>query len=455
MTGPGSFSTDGLRRRSLFVLAAAVAVVHGGLLWLYYRPVQKVLWGDENTYVASARALLNGDPGWRPDPLWPALYPRFLAGLMAVGGGTLLVQIIQTILLGIVAVILGDLVRRIAGSQIAGCVAGTLVLLYPPLVGFSHFLWAEVLHLLLFVITLWLLAVKSNCAGWCGVAGVALGLALLTKSLLVPFVPVLLAAAFFTRPAGRALARAAVFLVAVRVTIGPTVIDQHRRTGRLMIDDSSAFNLWVGLNDTARRNFEVDVVSGAYVEYAKSGATFLERDAELREKIRGRLKGQSLPGVIGGQLDKQYFRLFDKDSYLTDQLPGGFAVERYRAGYLRAGPISAAGVRAVSYSSYGLLLFLAPFGFVVWRFKDRKWVAVLLLFVGYNLAIFLLFHVKTRFWIQLLPVFFMGAGAAVAYIGTRLAERELTDSIPRWRWTLALVVALGLELLAFGGRWLP
>ena len=193
--------------RVVAVAAAAVALVHGTLWWLYYRPVPKALWGDEMAYWRSAKALLAGDPGWWPDPLWPPLYPRLLAGIMAIGGPTVLwIQVVQTCLLAAAAVLLHDLVRRLSGSQLAAAVAAALTLGFPPLAAYAHYLWPEILHLFLFLAVLWLLTVRAERPQWCGVAGVAAGLALLTKSLLGPFLPVLVLAAFAGRPAGRWLA---------------------------------------------------------------------------------------------------------------------------------------------------------------------------------------------------------------------------------------------------------
>jgi hypothetical protein len=442
--------------RVLAVAAAAVALVHGTLWWLYYRPLPKALWGDEMAYWRSATALLAGDPGWWPDPLWPPLYPRLLAGIMAIGGPTLLwIQVVQTGLLAAAAVVLYDLVRRLSGSQLAAAVAAVLTLGFPPLVAYAHYLWPEIPHLFLFLAVLWLLVARAERPLWCGVAGVAAGLALLTKSLLGPFLPVLVLAAFARRPAGRWLARALVFAAALVLTVAPAVIEQHRRTGRVMISDSSAFNLWVGLNDRSRTDFEIDVVTGLYREYAASAEGFIERDRILREKIRGYFDTHSWAGIVRSHLGRQYFRLFDKDGYLTNQLPGGAAVERYSAGYLRADPAVATAVRSSSYLLYALLLALAPLGLALWRFQDRRWLTVLLLFVLYNLAIFFWLHVKSRYRIQLLPVAFLGAGCAVAWLEARLEGKAVPAGAPRWRWLAAIVAAGLLELLAFGRTLVP
>ncbi len=438
------------------LLGLSIALVHGTLWWIYYVPATKLLWGDENTYRQSAVALLAGDPGWWPDPLWPPLYPQFLAGLMAVGGGRLLlVQLAQILLLVLSALLMADVVRAVSGSRAAGFVAGGLVVVYPPLVGFALFLWPEVLHFFLFLAVLWILVRRNPSWPWCVVGGVAMGLGLLTKSLLGPFLPILLVAAFARRPVWPNLARAAVFAVAVVLTVAPTVRHQHARTGRWMIADSSAFNLWVGINDVARRNFEVDVVTGAYHQWVQSGATFAERDDAQRERIKEHLAGRSWWPVVSGQLSRQYFRLFDKDSYLTDQLPGGAAVESYGAGYVGMGPTAARLVRGGTILIYAVLLAAAPLGFAAWRFRDRRWLRVLLLFVVYNLAIFFWLHVKTRFRVQMLPVLFTGAGSIVAWFGSWVEGDSAMNPVPRWRWAVGFGVAALLEFLAFAGPWLP
>lgn len=438
------------------LLGLSATMVHGMLWWIYYVPTTKVLWGDENTYLRSAATLLSGDSGWWPDPLWPPLYPQFVAGFLVVGnGGLLAIQLAQAVLLAVTAVVLADLVRQISGSRAAGFVAGSLTVLYPPLAGFALYLWPEVLHLFLFVAVLWILVRRSCSWSWCLAGGIAMGLALLTKSLLGPFLPVLLLAAFARRPVWPNLARAVVFTAALLMTVAPTVRHQHERTGRWMIADSSAFNLWVGLNDVARRNFEVDVVTGAYHDWVHNGDTFAERDAAQRDEIRALLAERGWRQVMSGQLVRQYFRLFDKDSYLTDQLPGGAAVQRYGAGYQGLAPTIARLLRGGTVLSYAALLAMAPIGWAGWRFRDRRWMRVLLLFVAYNLAIFFWLHVKTRFRVQMLPVLFAGAGCFAAWIGSWIEGDAAMSPIPRWRWAVGVSGAALLEFFAFAGPWIP
>ena len=97
----------GGERRPLFPgIAAGISVfglaigVHALLLLLYWYRGPKGLWGDENRYMAAAGALLEGDPAWWPEPLWPPLNPHFLAGVMSLlGDGMAAVHLAQTALL--------------------------------------------------------------------------------------------------------------------------------------------------------------------------------------------------------------------------------------------------------------------------------------------------------------------------------------------------------------------
>lgn len=431
-------------------MAAAVAAVHGGLLWLCWWPRARVLWGDEREYLRSAKLLLGGDPGWWPAPLWPPLYPCFVAGTKAVAGGSLVgVQLAQTLLLLVAAAVLGDLVRRWSGSAEAGWAAGALAAASPPLVAYAHYLWPEVLHLALMLAAAWLLAVRPLDAGRTTLAGVAVGLALLTKSLLTPLVPVLAAFAWWGRPVRRVVPAVLGFAAALAATVAPVVAVQWQRTGRLMIADSSAFNLWVGLNDTARRNFEEPFVESAWRRYLAGGDDWEARDAFVRREIARTVRGRSWLGILREQAARQYFRLLDRDGYLVDQLPGGAATRApHPAGYVAAPAWAAVAVRAVARGWWALLLVAAPLGFALWRPAHRRWSWAMAAFVAYSLALFLLLHVKTRYRIQLLPVLFAGAGALVAWWSAgRPAPSRLAVAT-------AGSAAVVLLLLAFGGAWL-
>ncbi len=78
---------------------------------------------------------------------------------------------------------------------------------------------------------------------------------------------------------------------------------------------------------------------------------------------------------------------------------------------------------------------------------------MLLSFFAYNLVIFLLVHVKSRYRIQFLPVFFIGSGCAVGWMLSRLQgdDVELPTTL---QYLAAGGAATVLLFLAFAGPWL-
>jgi len=422
-------------------------VLHISLWVLEFRG--RALWGDEQRYLDSARALLQGSPSWWPEPFWPPLQSHVLGGLLATGGHRLLlIGLFQTFLLLVTALALGDLIGRWSGSARAGNVAVWLCLSYPPLVAFTHYLWPEVLHLSLFVMAIWMLCCRPESRAWNILTGLALGLALLTKSLLGPFLPLLLIGALIYRD--RAWRRAAWILGMLLLTLSPVLWAQAHRLGRPLIADSSAFNLWVGLNDRGLKNFEDEYVARAYEEFRRADGDFFQRNALLRKRSFEKIRREGILPVLKAQFCRQYFRLFDRENYLGEQLLDGAAV-RLGLGYRDREMLLARMLRSVSYLFYGLLLVLAPVSLVFWSWSEMRWPRILLLFLAYNLAIFLWFHVKSRYRIQLLPVFFLAAPMISGLVfGFENHLRQFT----RTRGFIAVAVAgLGL-FLAFGGSFL-
>lgn len=423
-----------------------IVILHLTLCWLDRHPMPRVLWGDEKTYVVAALKHLAGDQGWWTEPLWPPLYPQFVAGVVRLGGGSLIgVVLVQSVLLAVTAAVLFDLTRRLADSRAAGAVAAGLVLGYPPLVAFSHYLWPEILHFFLFVVLIWILVARIRKPIWCGVAGVVLGLALLSKSLLLPFVPVLLLAAVWgTAPRTAVWTVALVSGMAV-LTVSPVLVGNARRTGSPFIANSATFNLWVGLNDVGRESFLNDVVWPEFQQWKASADTNAERNRILRSRTGDLVRDRGLPAVLENQIAKQYFRLFDAGSYLTDQLPGGAACEQAGAGYLGLDRRFGQAVAAVAVASILLLYGAATTGLMVGGCRGHRWVRVLVVFLAYNLALFFWLHVKTRYRIQMLPAAFVGVGCLVAWLEAGCRPRP---SAPRAAAT-GLVVGL-LIWLALG-----
>jgi hypothetical protein len=371
-----------------------------------------------------------------------------LAGVLAVFDHHMVgVILVQTLLLFIAAAVFGDLVVRWTGRRTAGVAAFLMMAGFPPLAAYCHFLWPEVLHLVLAMVVLWVLVVRRESLPWLMLGGIALGLALLAKSLLGPFLPVLLVAAFWGDHGRLRWVRIGVFVAAVAVVIGPVIGLQYRRIGVPVIADSSAFNLWVGLNDRGVKSFEDPIVAKEYRDYCAGEGTFAERNARLIRRSRNLVRDRGLGAVLKTQVRRQYFRLFDKDCYLTEQIPGGAGFSQ-GSGYGAMGQTTAAVVRVVSYGAYALVLLTAPLGFLMWPWARGRWPRVLLLFLLYNLCLFLFLHVKSRYRIQLLPVFFLGSSGAVAWFESGLHQGfHLGGS--RVRLGVAALISALLMWLAF------
>ncbi len=439
-------------RRAGTILCTLLAVaLCGALLWIDHCPEPRPLLGDEGIYWDLAARMRAGEEVSVP-LLWPPLYPRFLAAVLsATGGSRLGFQLVQLALLAGVALVVRDLGRRLVPGTAVGDTAAWMLLLYPPLVATALAPRPEVLHLALFAGALWILAARRERLPWVALFGALLGLSLLAKSLLLPFLPVLfLPLAREGAPRARAL-RVATAAAALLVCVAPTLAANHRRTGSLALEGSAWFNLWVGLEDTSRRNLRQPFVARAYRLFEASGDTHAERNAAVRRAIGERVGERGLPRVAWDQLSRQYFRLFDKDSYLTDQLPGGIVAAR-GGGYRGPPAVLAAGLRLGSFAFYAAVLVLASLGAALTHPRRQGWAALALAFLAYNLALFFFVHVKTRFRVPLLPFLFFFAAYAVAWWRARgrgAAEPPARGALP----AAALAAAL-LLFLAFGGAYL-
>lgn len=440
------------------VVGLWIVALHASLWWISYHPEPRGLTGDEIMYWRGASQLAAGLE-WHPEPLWPPFYATFLGWISAATGGSRVwVAVVQSVMLFGVALLVRDLCRRLTGSQVAAAVAGVWVVAYPPLVAFVHYLWPEVFHMLLL---LGALAIFVRCPDrplWLAAGGASLGLALSSKGILGLFFPVLLWPLARAGTPRQRLGRPAVVLAAMALVIAPTACSNHVRSTGVVISSSGAFNLWVGLNNRARKSFVDKVVDAEWRAYKASAPTFRERREILERKIAGLVRERGVPALVWGQLGRQYFRLLDKDSLLTEQLPGG-ALCNPRRGYRRPPGWLAMGLRASSYGLYAVLLVSAVVGLAVRPPRGQRWLWVGLAFLGYNLAILLLLHVKSRYRIQMLPFLFLYSGCAVAWAGARLGwspgEARLWDGSGgrRGPW-LALAVSLAVALvlfLAFGG----
>lgn len=471
------------RRRSRRCAAAAFLLlfaVSQALLWsAWYAWGAKRLIGDETAYHDFALAILAGG-SWMPSTIWPPLQPLLLAAVYAVAGvHVLAVQVVQTALFVLCAVLLRDLWRSLGGSVAAANTAAALFLLNPSTAAYAHWLWPEIPHLTLLLAAFCLLArapgdhracpsrVVRQSAGsatadggaarqgrtparpaFAFAAGACVGLAILAKSLLSAFWPAFLIVFLRRERPWLAWRPAALFVVGLGLVTAPALWHGWREYGRPMIADSSVYNLWVGLTDRWRSDYVLDMGGATLPAFLDSGTTPQQRNAVYLDKIRALLAERGTAVVLVDQLGRQYFRLFNAKTPLLSQLPGPAC-----AGHLsvyRTPPWLTRTLTLGSDAFHALILAAAAFGLAGWRRRPDRLALVAALFLAYQLALFALVHVKARFLLPMLPFLCGFAGSFLAALRARAAmpRREAIAFTPP-RLLLGAALALLLLFLAF------
>jgi 4-amino-4-deoxy-L-arabinose transferase-like glycosyltransferase len=437
------------RRRMCAALFLILFAASQTLLWIaYYGDGAKTLIGDERGYQDIALAILAGG-AWMPSSIWPPLQPLFIASIYAVFGAHLLaVQIVQTLLFVACAALLRDLWRQLGGSVAAANTAAALFLVNPGVAAYAHWLWPEMPHLFLLLAAFCLLARKaSNTRAF--VAGLCIGLAILAKSLLSIFWPLFLIAFVRREKPHLPIRPIAAFLLGLALVTAPALVHGWREYGTPMIADSSIYNLWVGLTDSWRSDYVGDMGGATLPAFLASGATPQQRNAVYLGKLQALVAERGLLPLLADQFGRQYFRLFSAKTSLVSQLPGSAC-----AGHLSAYRSPAWLTYALTGANdalHALLLAACAFGMACRRWRPRsppaqtdRMLALALLFIAYQLTLFLLIHIKARFLLPMLPFLCGFAGSFLVALRARCAGG-------RGDWTIVLTpsrLALGATLAA-------
>ncbi len=397
-----------MARRATIAAVTAILALHGMLVWIYYWPLPKALCGDEGMYLPAARSLLaTGESN--VELLWPPLYAHWLAGLLALIPSLVWVQVVQGALLVVAALVLRDLCCRLGCPRRVGDLAAVLTLADPQLAAFACHLWPEVLHLTLMLCALWIVAARCDRLLWLATLGLALGLAVLTKSILGPFIPVLLVPVAFKGGWRQGPLRVMVVVVALVLTLTPTLVTNARREGTVTVGNSAWFNAWVGLTSPTDEATRLSRVGSEYVDWLRAGPDLTTRNRVYRDRVVARVEQLGAGSILVTQLRHQYFRLFAAGSYLTEQLPGG-AIAQAGCGYRGTPPWASRSLRLANHGLYALTLVLAAFGLTRCPLRRQPWTWIALAFVAYHLALFSVLHATTRFRVPLLPVAYIFAG---------------------------------------------
>lgn len=414
--------TSAPRRRAYAAAFVVLFAAVQALLWFaYYGHGAKPLIGDEAHYQATALAILAGG-AWMPGTIWPPLQPLLLAAVYAVAGVHLVaVQLVQSLLFVACAALLRGLWRTLGSGVAAANAAAALFLLHPADAAYAHWLWPEIEHLFLLLAALRLLAVPASRLA-AGAAGGCTGLALLAKSLLAGFWPVLLLAIVRRAPRRAWIVPALLFVAGVGAATAPALLHGWRSYGTPMIADSSVYNLWIGLTDRWRSDYVGDMGGVTLPAFLASGATPQQRNAVYLDKVRALVAERGLLPILAGQLSRQYFRLFSAKTPLLSQLPGAAC-----AGHLsvyRTPPWLTRTLTAANDLGQALMLAAAALGIACWRRRPDRMLLLVALLCAYQLALMLVIHVKARFLLPMVPFLCGFAGSFLV----ALHERRPADA---------------------------
>jgi 4-amino-4-deoxy-L-arabinose transferase-like glycosyltransferase len=423
----------------IFILAL---LLQGMLLYIAHFPEARPLKGDEGRYQMKALQIASGE--YPPqDFIWPPLYQFLVGGMYALFGiRRLPVELFQIILFFVSGYIFYRLILFSGLGEAPAAVGLFLFMMDPQIASFCQYLWPEIVHLFFVFLMLGLLFLtpRGKALALIG-SGICLGAAILTKSLLTPFSPVLIVAAAVRAADStfRSRLRAALlFVLGLFLVVMPLVFYNGVRYRFWGVADAMAFNLWLGWKGDVSAAEKFD-------EYQKYSDLPTERSRIVRERVLRKMGEEGLGNVIRTQVKRQYFRLFNKDSFLMEQFPGN----RWSSKKVNSGSWMVDALTYWSYVIYVTTLFLGAVGVFQIRWRDDLARCILSgLFIVYNLGLFLFFFVKTRYRIPIMPAIIFFAALGIYYFHK---EQNELGGLPKpgLRFAVGCVAAAMFLFLAF------
>ena len=215
----------------------------------------KPLGDDASEYLDLADSIrLNHEYSYQGQPtrMRPPLYPLFLAGIQGLFGTNLrFIQAAQVVLIAATLVVFYLLVGRVFGNKVA-VVAAFLLSLYVPFTVRAALVMSEVLFIFLLFLALYLVisAIQEHKVKYYVAAGAILGLASLTRPIIV-FLPLILIPLLIMVTRQQigprfALKQSALFLSTFLLVLLPWGIRNGATLGEFTpLPSSGGVNLWV------------------------------------------------------------------------------------------------------------------------------------------------------------------------------------------------------------------
>ncbi len=452
-------------RTVLLAILAAGAAARLALWWAVgTEPIH--IW-DERDYDTLARNLVaTGEftftPGGTPTSLRPPLYPALVAGVyqLAGVGNFAAVRLLQAALSLLTVVVAYRLGREVTSPRTAFWLAG-LCLFYPSLLAYNNLLLTEVLFTLLLTTSCYwtVLALKQASVAYALAAGVALGLAALTRSVVWLAPPFLAAFLLITCRAGWAkrLAVAAAVVAAFAATVAPWVVRNTRLQGTFVaIDTMGGRNFMMGNYEYTplHRSWDAIALEGNQSWVAEVCATYApeQRGTQgLVDKLALRQGLQFVREHPGLTAQRSVVKFFDFWGLERELIAGAG-----RGGYFAqaSGP-ALLGLAVVVVGGYAAAMVLALFGLVFAPPADRRAGWLLVCVIAFVCGMHTVVFGHSRYHLPLMPLVLVYAAGAITHIRAIWAQRRTARFafatglcavlVAGWAWSF---VAVDAELLA-------
>jgi 4-amino-4-deoxy-L-arabinose transferase-like glycosyltransferase len=437
-------STSLLRHPLVWLLLAGAVVRLALLVWFWDKPPQ--IYDEKYLYSAIASTLAErGTFAAPPDELTsnrPPLYPAFVAVLYKLCGDENYnaVRLVQS-LLSLVMVVAVYRLGCIAFSERVGLWGSALCCFYPSLLVYNNLILTEMLFTFMLCLGLYLLAVsiQRDSFAWMAVAGVALGLAALTRSILWLYLPVLGFVLLLTLH-GRFLRRAsmtAMLAASFVLTLTPWAIRNTQLQKTLTVVDATGgrnfmmgnyqytplYRAWRAIDLTGDKDWAA-AVTAEHPEFGR--LTQGQRDklalrAGLRFAVEHPLLTMKRDAI-------KFFAFWQLERELPSQAAEGFF-----------GPMPGWSVKLLSVvvvASYAFCFLAGIFGIFLTPPSERCYHWTLLSVILFTTAMHTLAFGHSRYHLPLMPLMFLYAASAL------LRWRDLRSWTSRPAFRLAVGVAL-------------
>lgn len=408
----------GADRGLLLILLASLLVQGFVLAAVHDMPCR----GDACRYIHCARSLVEGR-GWEygGDESWdaghtPPLYVLFVAAHLVLFQGRIWPSMLTQSLLVLAMAVLAYKVARAAWGRRAGLWAAGLVGIYPSLIAFAHYNFSEVLYsflLLLALSQIWTAkrGTRERELRTLAVAGMAFGLATLTREVTWYLAPLVAAWVAAARPwdIRRAGLRFAAVVAPVVLLVAPwTAVNAFRFGGFLLLSTNAGNVLYRNQNTGPPENYDFrshKVRPKSYPERPRPRCRLKDPVENYRCEIANALE------YTGAHPGRVVARAIPKLQALVN--PSSFPVRYLRQ--KRYGPVGNGTVKAVTILTAGSFLavvllavgalWLSPPG------PERSLTATVIVFF---LIVFAVTFGMSRYRLSLMPLLAIQAASVLA-----------------------------------------